>query len=70
MNHLIVYTIKLMLLCALCSLSMESPFFGIGSAAIMYLFKYSVLSLIHIKLLMSVCVLVRFFSFVLHVKKL
>lgn len=58
-----------MLLCALFSLSMESPFFGIGSAAVMYLFKYSVLSLMHIKLLMSVCVLVRFFFLCFTLKK-
>lgn len=68
MYYLIVCTMKPMLLCALCSLSMQSPFFGIGSAIIMYLLKYSVLSLMHMKLLMSL-VLVRYFFFVLHLKK-
>lgn len=60
MYYLIVCTMKPMLLCALYSLSMQSPFFGIGSAVIMYLSKYSVLSLMHMKLLMSL-VLVRYF---------
>lgn len=60
MYYLIVCTMKPMLLYALCSLSMQSPFFGIGSAVIMYLLKYSLVSLMHMKLLTSL-VLVRYF---------
>lgn len=40
---------------------MQSPFFGIGSAVIMYWSKYSVLSLMHMKLLTSLVLVSYFF---------